>query len=106
MTRSKTAVSVRLCGRRLGMLGVRTVEGCGRVALGLICRQAGAGELLRLQVRFRARDGGLGGIIIRRRGGGRTGCAGCSDRLPGVAHFLHGRTRATDEAGHTHKYSK
>ena len=36
------------------------------MALGFHRRQAGAREFLRLQVRFRTGDGGLGGIEIRR----------------------------------------
>ena len=64
---------------------------------------ASSSELLRLQVSFGAADGGLGCIEIGRR---RRGCAGrlrSRDGLPGVAHFLHGSSGASEQAGDSDK---
>jgi len=97
--------SVRQCHGRLCVLGVRIGKGGGGMALGLHRRQTGSGEFLRLQVRFRARNGGLGGLEIRRgRGGGACHPSG-GDGLPSIAHFLHGSFGASGEAGYTDKYS-
>ena len=103
---SKGKVSVRQSHRRLGMLCIRAGEGGSGVPLGFQRRQSGSREFLRLKVRFRARNGGLGGGEIRRRGTRRARRPGGGNGLPGVAHLLHGSSRATDEADDTDKYSK
>ena len=61
MTGSKGIASVRQSHRRLGMLRIRAGKGGRGVPLGFQRRQAGSREFLRLKVRFRARNGGLGG---------------------------------------------
>jgi hypothetical protein len=106
MTGSKAIASVRLSHRRLSMLCIRAGEGGGGVPLGFQRGQASPRELLRLKVRFGSRDGGLGGGKIRRRGTGRARSPGGGNGLPGVAHLLHGSSRASDEAGNTDKYSE
>ncbi len=98
--------SVRLGHGGLCVLGVRIGEGGGGVALGFQCRQAGAREFLCLQVRFRAGNGGLGGIEIRRGRRRRARRPGSGDGLTSVAHLLHGSAGASGEAGNTDKYSK
>jgi hypothetical protein len=59
-----------------------------------------------LKVGFSARDGGLGGGEIRRCRAGRARRSGGGNGLPGVAHLLHGRSRASGKAGDTDKYSE
>jgi hypothetical protein len=98
-------VLVRQCRGRLCVLGVRIGKGGGGVALGFHRRQAGSGEFLRLQVRFRARNGGLGGVEFRRCRGSGAGHPSGGDGLPSIAHFLHGSFGASGEAGYTDKYS-
>jgi len=99
-----TGASVRYCRRRLGVLGIRVGEGSGRMMLGFHRRQPGSSELLRLQVRFRASDGGLSSVEIRRCAGRRTCPPGSRNGLPGVAQFLHGSSGASEQAGDTDKY--
>ena len=101
MTGSKGIVSVRQSHRRLSMLRIRAGEGGSGVSLGFQCRQAGSREFLRLKVRFRARNGGLGGGEIRRGRGRRAGGSSGRDGLARVAHFLHRSARASDEADDT-----
>jgi hypothetical protein len=88
------------------MLRVRAGKGGSGVPLRFQRRQAGPRKFLRLEVRFGARNGGLGGGEIRRRGTGRARGPGGGNGLPGVAHLLHGSSRASDEAGNTDKYSE
>jgi len=71
------------------MLGVGECR--SRVMLGLQRSEAGPRIFLRLQVRFRADDGGLSRIIFRRTTATRAGSGGGHDGLASVAHFLHGR---------------
>jgi hypothetical protein len=97
---------VRLCDGCLGMLRIRAGEGGGGVVFGFHRRIARPSELLRLQVRFGARNGGLGRVEIRRCRTRRACRPGGGDRLPSVAHFLHGSSSTSDEAGNTDKYSK
>ena len=84
----------------LRMLHVR--ERRSRVVLGLQRGESGTRIFLRLQMQFRADDGGLRRIVFRRTAAIRTGSSGSHDGLASVAHLLHGRTaRATGEAGDT-----
>jgi hypothetical protein len=91
---------------RLWVLRIRAGEGGCGVALGFHRRQAGSGEFLCLEVRFRTPNGGLGGIEIRRCRCTRACRLGGGDGLPSVAHFLHGSSGASDQAGNTDKYGK
>ena len=81
---------------------LRAFERVGGMALGLLSRQARAHVLLRFQVLLGPRYRRLRRVQIRRIGIRRAGRAGGRDRLPGIAHFLHGRpARATQEANDT-----
>ena len=98
--------SVGQCCRGLCVLRIGIGEGGGSVALGFHGRQAGPGEFLRFEVSFRAGNRRLGSIEVRRlRSRGAGGLRG-GDGLTSIAHFLHGRTGASSEAGNTDKKSK
>ena len=96
---------MRLGDRRLRMLAVRIREGGGGMALRFQRSIASSRELLRLEVRFGAADGGLGCIEVGRRRRGSAGRLGSRDGLPGVAHFLHGSAGASEQAGDSDKNS-
>jgi hypothetical protein len=100
------SASVRLRDRCLGVLRVRIGEGGGGVVFGFHRGVARSSELLRLEVRFGARNGGLGCVEIRRCCARRACRPGGGDGLPSVAHFLHGSSSTSDKAGNTDKYSK
>jgi len=67
----------------------------------LECRHARPAVLLRLQMRFGARDSRLSRIEVRRRTIRRPGYASRGYRLARIAHLLHGRTSASRQAGDT-----
>ena len=96
-------------GQRHGCLCVLCIgigEGGGGVVLGFHGRQAGPGEFVRFEVSFRASNRRFGRVKVRRlRSRGACGLRG-GDGLASVAHFLHGRTGASSEAGNTDKKSK
>ena len=100
------SASVRLRHGCLGMLCIRIGEGGGGVVFGFHRRIARSSEFLRLQVRFGTRNSGLGRVVIRRRRARRACRRGGGDGLPSVAHFLHGSSSTSGEAGNTDKYSK
>jgi hypothetical protein len=106
MTWSNPNRLVRQCHGRLRVLRACVREGGGGVAFGVQCCQARAREFLRLQMGFCTGNGSLGGIEIRRCRRGRARRSGGGDGLPSVAHFLHGRASASDEAGNTDKNSE
>jgi len=87
------------------VLVIRVGECSGGVTFGFHRCQSSPGELLRLQVLFRASDGGLGGIKIRRCRGRCAGRPRSRDGLPSVAHFLHGSADASGKPDNTDKYS-
>jgi hypothetical protein len=96
--------SVRLCHRCLCVLAIRFGKSGRGVMLGFHRGQARPREFLCLQVLFCAGDGRLGGIEIRRCRGRRACRSSRRDGLPGVAHFLHGSTGASDEADDTDQH--
>ena len=73
--------------------------------LGLQRRVARPDVLLRLQVILSARYRRLSCIVIGGTPAFRAGLMGRRDRLPRIAHFLHGSAGATREASNTNKYS-
>jgi hypothetical protein len=91
---------MRSWGGRFAVLGVG--ERGSRMVLGLQSCQTGPCIFLRLQVLFRAADGGLRCIVFRRAAGSCARGGGGHDCLPRVAHFLHGRSRtATEQTDNT-----
>src|ERR1700693_1660297 len=106
MTWSNPNRLVRQCHGRLRVLRVCVREGGGGVAFGLQCCQARAREFLRLQMGFCTGNGSLGSTESGRWRRGRARRAGGGNSLPSVAHFLHGRVSASDEAGNTNKNSE
>ncbi len=84
-----------LCDGVLRLRPLDTIQGIAGVMLGLERGQPRARVFLGIDVLFRARDGGLCGIQIRRCHLGGTGHACGGDRLTRIAHFLHGRARAS-----------
>ncbi len=103
---SSNGVSVRQRHGRIRVLRIGIGERGGSVVLGFHRRQAGAREFLRLQMRFGANNGGLGGVEIRRIGARCASRLGGGDGLPRIAHFLHGRAGTSGEAHNTNKYSE
>jgi len=86
----------------LRMLHVR--ERRSRVVLGLQRGESGTRIFLRLQMQFRADDGGLRRIVFRRTAAIRTGSSGSHDGLASVAHLLHGRPHlAAKQTGNSDK---
>jgi hypothetical protein len=61
------------------------------MVLGMQGRETRSRIFLRLQVRFRAGDGGLRSIVFRRTTASRAGSGRSHDGLASVAHLLHGR---------------
>ena len=92
--------------RRLGVLRIGIGKSGGGMVFGFHGGQTRARVLLRLQVRLRPRDRGLGGIEIRRGRAGGARRAGGGYRLSGVAHFLHGSAGTSGKADDTDKDGK
>jgi hypothetical protein len=84
------------------MLGVRQ-RSTGMV-LGFQCREPRARIFLGRDVLFGTGDGGISRIQLGGRTVGRAGNPGSRNRLARVAHLLHGRTGAADEACNSDKY--